>query len=206
MKIYSQIYFFKSFFCSSYPFILLMMSISCANKNLEKCESIVWRDQGQRAATSGKTKIHFNELQKLCRKFKTPINKDAYIEGFELGLNLFCQPGRGYMYGKQGQVYNSSCPKKSENMFLQGYYKGRVSYLEEKQKEVKLLFRQSEDRVWRKERDYLIEATQDLVQAEQELDLLESYKEEAKSLDLQSKQIKLELIQLKKKAAALNFK
>lgn len=206
MKNYSHSYLKNKVFIILVSLLIGSSLLSCVNKELKKCENLIWRNQGKMAAMEGKPLDYFNNLKQMCQPYKTPINQAAYTEGYDLGLSVFCQKGRGFVFGKKGEVYNSTCKPLGEVEFLAGYYRGRISFLNKRQKELTSLLRQAEDRVWRKEQDYIIESTQDLFQAEQELDILESYKEEVKVLALEAKEIKLELIKLRKRKAELKFK
>lgn len=185
--------------------LLPLLLLACQNSQFRECESLIWQEFGERSALAGKTIEAFKSQEKICEKYKTPISKEAFNEGFQRGLRVFCSRETGFEFGKSGEVYSSTCPSTLENEFNAGFLRGRLAFLELEYRRFEDRFQESEERVWRKEREYLIEANENPDAARQGLDILESYKEEARSLMKQIKETRTEIKSIKRKISELKF-
>jgi len=111
----------------------------------------------------------------------------------------------GFDFGESGQNYKNTCPDFRENSFLRGYFKGRLKHLDARLAKIEALYRSSEERVWRKEQEYTIIQSQDPERAKLEADVLEAYREEARSLAQMSFKLKKEILKTKKLSAESFF-
>ncbi|MGH1468084.1 MAG: DUF2799 domain-containing protein [Bdellovibrionales bacterium] len=184
----------------TYSLAFLVLSLSaCQSLNTRYCKSVNWRELGSTSALAGKDKTKtFTENISLCPKTKFPVDEAGYYEGFERGLAQFCTVSNGYDFGAKGALYNKTCSSSAEGGFLKGYYKGRVDYLNRELSKHSELYTEAEDRLWRKEREYLIIQNEDPEQAKLEVDIIEAYREEARMLSQKKRALKKEIIQTKK--------
>ncbi len=184
--------------CVAFTIALLMIS-GCQTKTAGKCLSINWRLAGETSALNGeKSSLRFQNLHSSCsKKNLQSVDEAAFLEGYERGLSRFCKTLYGFNHGLSGSSYNNTCPQNSEPDFLKGYFKGKIQHLSNELKKTTNLHSEAEDRLWRKERDFLIIQNEDPEQAKEEIDVLEVYREEARILSEKKRQLKKELSEAK---------
>lgn len=171
----------------------------CQTSSELQCAELNWRDDGEKTALSGEPMAkNLDALKLKCKKFVSTPELENYKEGFERGLAQLCTAQKGFDFGENGQKYKDTCPDFRKNNFLKGYYKGKLEFLTSRLKKIEGLYNSSEERVWRKEREYTIIQSQDPERAKLEADVLESYREEARSLAQLSVDLKKEIINTKK--------
>lgn len=182
------------------PSLFMLISLaSCTNTQLQICDSMDWRKEGEIAALKGfKQKPHFSNLKNKCLKYKTPIEEQNFKEGYARGLAQFCTTTSGFDFGFLGKDNPEVCPIERQSNFLKGYYKGRLAKFEQDLKNLNKLYTEAQDRVWRKEQDYALLQSQDPEQAKLEIDILESYRSETKSLEKKKESTTRELFKTKK--------
>ncbi len=179
-------------------FFILILS-ACQSSNTRFCKSLNWRELGTKSALAGKTESKtLKSTQARCSKSKSPIDDRAFHEGFERGLAQFCTINNGYDFGATGASYQNTCTSAHQASFLKGFYKGRLDYLVSELKRHSELYTEAEDRLWRKEREYLIIQNEDPEQAKLEVDIIEAYREEARILAEKKRSLKKEIFQTKK--------
>jgi hypothetical protein len=185
---------------------LFVCLIGCQSNSKKDCATINWRSDGEALALSGESiEPYFKELSLRCKKFVSSGEINAFNEGYNRGLAKLCTTQSGYDYGASGKDYKDTCPDYRVSNFQKGYYKGRLEFLVSRQKEIEDLYNSSEERVWRKEREYTIILNQDPQRAKLEADVLESYREEARSLALLSVNLKKEILKTKRLSAESFF-
>jgi len=178
----------------------------CQTSSKKDCALINWRTEGEILALNGKSlEPDFQALSLRCKKFALDEESKNFQEGYERGLAKLCTTQSGYDYGSAGKDYNGTCPSFRASDFQKGYYKGRLEFLIARQKEIEALYNSSEERVWRKEREYTIIQNQDPERAKLEADVLDSYREEARSLAQMSVDLKREIVKTKKLSAESFF-
>lgn len=179
--------------------VLMLLTAGCTNSQLKLCDSMDWRKEGETAALRGaEDKKVFSKLKKQCQKYSLPIEKQSFNEGYARGLAQFCTTTSGFDFGFSGKETPELCPSHRKVNFLRGYYKGRLERFEQNSKELSKLYAEAQDRVWRKEQDYVLLQSQDPEQAKLEIDILESYRAETKSLKSKKSATVKELFRIKK--------
>ncbi len=112
------------------PALLLSAVLSgCATMSREECVAADWRTVGYQDGVAGRSADWLARHGSACTKHGRPPDLDAYVAGRERGLNIFCQPRRGYGLGVSGDAYGGVCPSQLENDFLTAYREGRGLYL-----------------------------------------------------------------------------
>ena len=182
---------------------LFLTLAACQNSKKTQCLELNWRTEGETRALDGLTKK--SDFLKVCKGTYSEQELENFEEGFARGLALLCTTQKGFDYGRDGKTYQKTCPHFREPDFLKGYYKGRILFLEKTLDENEELYRSSEERVWRKEREYTIMRNQDPERAKLEADVLESFREEARSLALRTVELKRELLKTKRLSAESFF-
>ena len=185
-------------FLSLASLLTITSLISCQSSQIKTCDNLDWRKSGQTAALKGLDRTSsFTKLKNQCQKFKTPIEKTSFDEGYLRGLAEFCTAS-GFDYGFTGNQNPRICPKSKNSIFLKGFYKGRMENLTITLKDLEKLHGEAQDRVWRKEQDYALLQNQDPEQAKLEIEILEAYRSETLSLEKQKRATKKELLKIKK--------
>lgn len=188
-------------------FICLYSLGGCQSTALQSCRALNWRTLGIESALSGTPKASsFQEQNVFCSKFKTPIDKISFDEGYERGLAQFCTTLNGHSFGEKGLLYKKTCLPPANTVFLKGFYKGRLQFLEEEFLKYSSLYSEAEDRLWRKEREYLIIQNENPEQAKLEVDLIEAYREEARLLAQKKRATKKDITRAKKLSQESFFK
>lgn len=92
-------------------FILVLICASCKSTYRQSCETINWREEGEKAALNGQIRYtKFDELKDQCSLYKTPVGETAFDEGYNRGLMKFCTVSNGYDYGEREVIMNLSAP------------------------------------------------------------------------------------------------
>lgn len=76
----------------------------CAALTRNQCEKINWFERGQNLALEGKYPANDPQL-KECRKVEAKIEEGQLDSGFKRGRELYCQPERAYVTGKDGKLF-----------------------------------------------------------------------------------------------------
>lgn len=179
-------------------FCLSLMLLSCQNLEKDACRSKNWRNHGLESAQKGLTIKQGLESAKVCNKYKISIDETSVQEGYQEGLESFCRTKTAFKKGQEGHVYQQICPKHSSKAFLKGYLRGRLLFLNKKSEEIRQLYDQAEDRLWRKEREYTLLKSEDPEQAKLLKASLEAYREETESLATEKEEIKKNLKLIKR--------
>jgi len=186
--------------------IMLFCILSCQSSLKIDCEGLNWRAMGETLASKGVPPTeHLKKLTLKCKKLSTEAETANFNEGYQRGLAKLCTTQNGYDFGASGESYQGTCPDFRKSHFLRGFYKGRLEFLDSSLEKIEELYNSSEERVWRKEREYTIIQSQDPERAKLEADVLESYREEARSLANQAVTLKREILETKKLSAESFF-
>jgi hypothetical protein len=102
--------------------------LGCASMSREECLMADWRTIGYEDGVRGLTGDNIARHRKACAKAGVAPDRAAYELGRQDGLREFCQPARGYDYGRGGNNYAGVCPADLEDEFLQAYSDGRALF------------------------------------------------------------------------------
>jgi hypothetical protein len=103
-----------------FSLIIIPFVIACSSPEVTSCKDGEGYSLGYQDALYGHAKSPTDTPEKSCKK---------YQQGFASGLKKFCRSEYGYEFGIQGQIYKKTCPKTSEEKFLNGYLSGRKKFL-----------------------------------------------------------------------------
>jgi hypothetical protein len=98
----------------------------------EECVAVDWRTLGYEDGIKGWSQTRVGTHRKACAKHGVTLNLDAYRQGWQEGVERYCQPGNGYRQGRGGAAYQGVCPEQLEPGFLEAYRSGRDLYSVEK--------------------------------------------------------------------------
>lgn len=100
----------------------------CATMSADECLTVDWSAIGYEDGTRGYTTDRFGSHRKACAKHGVTANLAEYRRGHAQGVEVFCQPGRGFDHGASGAQYNGVCPAVLEDAFLDAYRAGHKLY------------------------------------------------------------------------------
>jgi Protein of unknown function (DUF2799) len=116
----------------SLQFALILLGAAlltgCATMNKEECFSADWQENGYNDGASGADRDTLKSRREACAEHGIVPDKEAYLEGYEHGLEDFCTMDNGYDKGRRGYHYKGVCPSGLEGKFLMGYQEGRAIY------------------------------------------------------------------------------
>lgn len=107
---------------------LALVLHGCASMSKGECVTADWYAIGYESAIRGQRESQISEHRKACAEHGVTPNLARYLEGREVGLQKFCEPGNGYRLGRAGKGYAGVCPSHVEGDFLRSYRAGRELY------------------------------------------------------------------------------
>ena len=100
----------------------------CASMSADECAMSDWHTIGFEDGSRGYTPERLGDHRKACAKHGVAPDLRAYQAGRDEGLQLFCQPTRGFNLGANGGNYNGVCSDYEEPRFLDAYRSGHHLY------------------------------------------------------------------------------
>lgn len=91
----------------------------------EECQVVDWRSIGYEDGLAGHPQGNISQHRKACAKHGVAMNLAEYRQGWDEGVQQYCQPGNGYRHGRNGRRYSAVCPPALEPAFLDAYREGR---------------------------------------------------------------------------------
>ena len=107
---------------------LALILQGCASMSKNECMTADWYAIGYESGIRGQRESQISEHRKACAEHGVTPNLARYLEGREIGLQKFCEPGNGYRLGRAGTGYAGVCPSRLEGDFLRSYSAGRELY------------------------------------------------------------------------------
>lgn len=108
--------------------LVSMMALAfsgCASMNEQECLVTDWRTVGFEDGALGRPPESISRYRQACSKHGVAPNLEAYRSGHAEGVETFCQPVKGFNYGRSGSIYRGVCPADLEYQFLAAYNEGR---------------------------------------------------------------------------------
>ena len=96
----------------------------CAAMSESECLTADWYAVGERDGQEGRPLAHLAQYHDACSQYGVYPDEDAYSEGRERGLMVYCTEDGGYQEGRVGLGYRGVCPAILEPNFLEGYNVG----------------------------------------------------------------------------------
>ena len=108
----------------------LTLSLSgCATLSESQCLANDWQTVGYRDGMSGTQSSQLLKHQNACVKHGVVPDRNAYLAGWEEGVEQYCQPDNGFNAGERGTSYPNVCPDHLKDSFYEAYQDGRKLYL-----------------------------------------------------------------------------
>ena len=99
----------------------------CETMSAEECAVADWRQLGYSDADRNGQDNLANRAES-CAEKGISADTAAYRQGFDDGLRSFCQPHRGFAFGRSGGSFNGYCPGDLDGDFRYAYSDGRRVY------------------------------------------------------------------------------
>lgn len=100
----------------------------CAVMGQQDCLNADWHDLGYQDGSAGHDRDRLQQRRQACSEHGISIDRNAYYDGYEAGLERFCTAANGYERGREGYRYDNVCPPLLEGDFLAGYRQGHEVY------------------------------------------------------------------------------
>lgn len=110
--------------CRLFTLVTFMLG-GCAAMNRQECLVGDWHTVGFEDGAKGTNVTRIADYRKACAKYSVAPDLDSYRNGYELGLQTYCQESNGFRVGSSGARYPGVCPTQLEGQYLQGYRPGR---------------------------------------------------------------------------------
>ena len=105
---------------------LITLALSgCATMNEQQCLVSDWRSVGFEDGALGRPAETIGKYRQACTKHGVSPDLELYRSGHADGVESFCQPVKGFNYGRSGATYRGVCPADLEYGFLAAYNDGR---------------------------------------------------------------------------------
>jgi hypothetical protein len=114
--------------------VLISLFYSCSTVSKKDCANKDWFGEGYHTGlTAGNPAATLEAYRATCGK-EHGINPDParFMEGVKAGTTVLCTPEGAFEFGKNGGVYNNSCPKETEEKFYAAYQRGQTIYTSQK--------------------------------------------------------------------------
>jgi Protein of unknown function (DUF2799) len=109
----------------------LLFGAGCASVSEHQCVAGDWHTLGYRDGSQGLDPSRLLAHQEACGEHGIAPDRDAYVEGWNDGVNRFCAPENGFELGSAGATYRNVCPPALSSDFHAAYYAGRQLFLAE---------------------------------------------------------------------------
>ena len=118
-------------YCVILVLIATLLLEGCATMDQAECVSADWYALGQSDGAQGRKSTHYSEYRKDCSAFGIDVDSDAYVGGWEAGIDNYCTRDNGFNVGSLGKIYQHSCPAALEDRFFSSYQTGRAINLKQ---------------------------------------------------------------------------
>jgi len=101
---------------------------SCATLSRDECRVAKWREIGHSDAAQGYSASRIAEHRSACARVNVSVDLADYNDGYDRGLNVYCQPEAAYRLASQGRPYPSQCSTQRFPLLSPAYSQGVVYY------------------------------------------------------------------------------
>lgn len=109
----------------------ILFGCSSTPNNLASCQQKSWQKSGEETAIAGKSIRLFDNYIKQCGSSLPSTAKAEFIEGYIVGIAVFCTYDSGFKRGHSSQAksdLSDVCPLEMRNQFIAGYNRGRAEH------------------------------------------------------------------------------
>ena len=113
------------------PIIVALTAVmaGCAGGlSKQECALADWHAIGFEDGAKGLPQTQVSRHRKSCAEHGVALQLNEYRDGWQSGIDAYCQPGNAYNLGRKGSNYQGVCPDSVEPTFLAAYGEGRSLY------------------------------------------------------------------------------
>ncbi len=115
---------------------LVSLMSGCATLSETECISGNWEQIGYQDGKSGRDKDYILNHESACLEYNVELDRLAYEQGRQDGLERYCTSSNGYNRGFRGSHPNLSCHSHQFPQYYDGLYQGFVVRFDDIQHEL----------------------------------------------------------------------
>lgn len=109
--------------------LLALLALSgCAGMSKNQCLANDWETVGYRDGLAGTQSSALLNYHDACVDHGVVPDRNAYLVGWNDGVEQYCQPTNGFMTGQRGVAYGNVCPTHLQDAFYAAYQDGQRIY------------------------------------------------------------------------------
>jgi hypothetical protein len=97
---------------------VLFTLTGCATLSEGQCRLGDWQAVGREDGRQGRAETYLAEHYEACSKYGVAVDKEAYRQGRQQGLQTYCTPEQAYELGRAGSRLARVCPVDQERALL----------------------------------------------------------------------------------------
>lgn len=97
----------------------------CATLSESQCLAEDWETIGYSDGAKGRESSRLLRHQEACASHGVIPDREAYIDGWEAGVEQYCQPANGFSLGESGKRFSNVCPPDLQPAFHSAFQDGR---------------------------------------------------------------------------------
>ena len=109
----------------------VLLVSACATLSEDECRVADWQIIGFEDGSRGYHPQRLGEHREACAEYGIRPDMDRYMTGHREGLLHYCTYNNGYALGRRGGQYGNVCPPETEQVFIEGFNRGRALYQQE---------------------------------------------------------------------------
>ncbi|WP_160154618.1 DUF2799 domain-containing protein [Microbulbifer sp. ALW1] len=111
----------------------LILSSGCAVISENECQAGLWYERGIEDGARGRSQATVYQIAQKCHEYGVRTDTDAWMRGYEEGVERYCTPENGFVVGRRGHNYEGVCTGPTADLFMVNYERGLAVYQAEQQ-------------------------------------------------------------------------
>jgi hypothetical protein len=133
--------------CIAMAIIGSLLVTACATLSKEECVNANWETIGFSDGHNGDERSRIDAHREACAEYRVQPDLTKYLQGYERGVRIYCEPQRGFKRGRMGNAATDVCPEELRSTYLSAYADGRYLYdhehsMQQHEKTIKELHKQ----------------------------------------------------------------
>ncbi|ADZ68497.1 ATPase involved in DNA repair [Polymorphum gilvum SL003B-26A1] len=96
----------------------------CESVSKDQCLAGDWVSLGRADGAVGRSSNRIEDIVKDCGRHGVTPDPQAYLAGWNEGVQIYCTPANGFNVGRQGSSHSGICPPALAGSFEQSYRLG----------------------------------------------------------------------------------
>ncbi len=107
------------------PDTLSLLNQTTSYMPVINCKDSNWAELGQTDGQAGLRKTRLMAYRSLCAQQRVPVDRRAYLAGWEKGNATYCDVRNAYALGLRGAPHTNACPFETRSAFITAYREGK---------------------------------------------------------------------------------